>query len=167
LVEALVKGASGADALPLLAFTLQRLFLDYGPEQMLTKAHYDAMGGIEGSVDRKLAEAKTKAGTAGTDANLRRLIVPALATWDTAANAAKRLVPNEKDIIAGDRVGLAPLANALVEARLLTRGARPRSGRTAGETSKASCDAVSGCRQRWGSRPARTSSRHWRRLRNT
>ena len=38
LVEALVKGACGADALPLLAFTLQRLFLDYAPEAPLTKA---------------------------------------------------------------------------------------------------------------------------------
>jgi hypothetical protein len=122
LVEALVKGASGADALPLLAFTLQRLFLDYAPEQTLTKAHYDTMGGIEGSIDRKLAEAKAKAGTAGTDANLRRLIVAALATWDAAANGAKRLVSNETDVITGDRAGLAPLANALVEARLLTRG---------------------------------------------
>jgi hypothetical protein len=122
LVEALVKGASGADALPLLAFTLQRLFLDYAPEQTLTKAHYDAMGGIEGSIDRKLGEAKAKAGAAGTDANLRRLIVPALATWDPAANAAKRLVPNEADVVGGDHAGLAPLANALVEARLLTRG---------------------------------------------
>jgi formylglycine-generating enzyme required for sulfatase activity len=105
-----------------LAFTLQRLFLDFAPEQTLTKAHYDAMSGIEGSIDRKLAEAKAKAGTAGTDANLRRLIVPALATWDAAASAAKRLVPNETDVIAGDRAGLAPLADALVEARLLTRG---------------------------------------------
>jgi formylglycine-generating enzyme required for sulfatase activity len=122
LVEALVKDASGADALPLLAFTLQRLFLDYAPVRTLTKAHYDTMGGIEGSIDRKLAEAKVKAGTTGTDVNLRRLIVPALATWDAAANAAKRLVPNETDVIAGDRAGLAPLANALVEARLLTRG---------------------------------------------
>ena len=122
LVEVLVKGASAADALPPLAFTLQRLFLDYAPEQTLTKAQYDAMGGIEGSIDRKLAEAKAKAGVAGTDANLRHLIVPALATWDPAANAAKRLVPNEVDIIGGDRAELAPLANALVEARLLTRG---------------------------------------------
>jgi hypothetical protein len=80
------------------------------------------MGGIEGSIDRKLAEAKAKAGAAGTDVSLRRLIVPALATWDAVARAAKRLVPNEADVIAGDRAGLAPLANALVEARLLTRG---------------------------------------------
>src|SRR5262249_36754126 len=83
--ELVVRGASAEDALPPLAFTLQRLFLDYAPEQTLTKAHYDAMGGIEGSIDRKLAEAKAKAGAAGTDANLRRLIVPALATWDPAA----------------------------------------------------------------------------------
>ena len=122
LVEALVKGASGADALPLLAFTLQRLFLDYYPEQTLTVAHYDAMGGIEGSIDRKLAEAKAKAGATGTDANLRRLIVPALATWDPAAGAAKRLVPAEAEVTGGDRANLAPLADALVEARLLTRG---------------------------------------------
>jgi hypothetical protein len=42
LVEALVKGASGADALPLLAFTLQRLLLDYAPEQ----TDYDAIFGV-------------------------------------------------------------------------------------------------------------------------
>jgi hypothetical protein len=107
LVQALVEGASGADALPLLAFTLQRLFLDYAPEQTLTKAHYDAMGGIEGSIDRKLAEAKAKAGAAGSDANLRRLIVPALATWDGQANAAKRLVPREADVVGGDSARLA------------------------------------------------------------
>jgi hypothetical protein len=50
---------------------------------------------------------------------LRR--APRAPRWDAAANAAKRLVPNETDVIAGDRAGLAPLANALVEARLLTR----------------------------------------------
>jgi formylglycine-generating enzyme required for sulfatase activity len=122
LVEALVEGASGADALPLLAFTLQRLFIDYAPAQMLTRAHYDAMGGIEGSIDRKLNEAKARAGAAGTDAGLRRLIVPALATWDGQANAAKRLVPMEAEVVGGDRAPLAVLADALVEARLLTRG---------------------------------------------
>jgi formylglycine-generating enzyme required for sulfatase activity len=122
LVKALVEGATGADALPLLAFTLQRLFIDYAPEQILTKAHYVAMGGIGGSIDRKLADARKVAGAVGTEANLRRLIVPALATWDIAANAAKRLVPKETDVLSGDRAGLAPLANALVEARLLTRG---------------------------------------------
>ena len=122
LVGTLIQDATGADALPLLAFTLQRLYTDYAPGRTVTKAHYDTMGGIEGSIDKKLAEAKGKTGTAGTDAGLRRLIVPGLATWDPAANSAKRLVANEAELLAGDRKDLAPLAEALVKGRLLTRG---------------------------------------------
>jgi formylglycine-generating enzyme required for sulfatase activity len=92
-------------------------------EQRLTVADYDAMGGIEGSIDRALAEAQKAAGNAGSQNSLRRLLIPALATWDAAANAAKRLVPNEAEVVGGDRANLAPLVNALVEKRLLTRGA--------------------------------------------
>lgn len=77
---------------------------------------------MEGSIDRALAEAQKKAGAAGGLDNLRRLLIPGLATWDPAANAAKRLVPKEAEIVGGDRAGLAPLATALVEARLLSRG---------------------------------------------
>jgi formylglycine-generating enzyme required for sulfatase activity len=122
LAEALVTDATGADALPLLAFTLQRLFIDYAPEQRLTLAQYKAVGGIGGSIGRQLAEAQANAGAAGADTNLRRLIVPGLATWDPAANAAKRLVAREEDVARGDQAALAPLADALVEGRLLTRG---------------------------------------------
>jgi formylglycine-generating enzyme required for sulfatase activity len=122
LVEILVGKATGADALPLLAFTLQRLFDINHKEQRLTRAHYDAMGGIEGSIDRALADAQKKAGAAGSMDNLRRLLIPGLATWDPAASAAKRLVPKDAEIVGGDRAGLAPLVTALVEARLLTRG---------------------------------------------
>ena len=123
LVQALVNETRGADALPLLAFTLQRLFDAHAIDRKLTLAQFDAMGGIGGSIDRALAEAQAKAGLAGTLEHLRRLMVPGLATWETAANAAKRLVPQEAEIVGGDRSGLAPLANALVEARLLTRSA--------------------------------------------
>ena len=123
LVEVLVGKASGADALPLLAFTLQRMFDIYHKEQRLTIADYEAMGGIEGSIDRALAEAQKAAGTAGGLDNLRRLLIPGLATWDPAANAAKRLVVLEADVVGGDRGDLAPLADALVAKRLLTRGA--------------------------------------------
>jgi formylglycine-generating enzyme required for sulfatase activity len=123
LIEALIMEATGADALPLLAFTLERLFTGYAPEQRLTLAHYQALGGIGGSIDRKLAEAEAKGARAGSDDSLRRLIVPGLATWDPAANAARRLVARAADVAGGDRATLEPLANALVEARLLTRGA--------------------------------------------
>jgi conflict system STAND superfamily ATPase/TIR domain-containing protein len=62
LADALVKDATGADALPLLAFTLQRLFIDYAPEQRLTLAQYNTVGGIGGSIGRQLAEAQANAG---------------------------------------------------------------------------------------------------------
>ena len=121
LVDALVRDAQGADALPLLAFTLERLFGEFGADGQLTLARYDAMGGIGGSIDRALAEAQRKAGTGGGLEALRRLLVPGLATWDATANAAKRLVARQPDLIGDDRAELAPLADALVEARLLTR----------------------------------------------
>jgi hypothetical protein len=41
----LVTKAQGADALPLLAFTLQRMFDLYHKEQRLTAADYEEMGG--------------------------------------------------------------------------------------------------------------------------
>ncbi|MEO1610409.1 MAG: SUMF1/EgtB/PvdO family nonheme iron enzyme [Pseudomonadota bacterium] len=123
LVERLVDDAHGADALPLLAFTLERLFGEFGADGDLTLARYESMGGIGGSIDRALTEAKAKAGTAGSDDNLRRLIIPALATWDPAADAAKRLVADEAALLAGNRAQLAPLADSLVATRLLTRGA--------------------------------------------
>ncbi len=126
LVEALVRDAQGADALPLLAFTLERLFGEFGADGNLTLARYDAMGGIGGSIDRALAEAQRQAGSGGTLEHLRRLMVPGLATWDPSAGAsgaAKRLVAKEAELLGGNRASLAPLANALVANRLLTRGA--------------------------------------------
>ena len=40
LTERLIADAQGADALPLLAFTLERLYADYGGEGKLTLAEY-------------------------------------------------------------------------------------------------------------------------------
>lgn len=122
LVSALARNTSGADALPLLAFTLERLFGEAGTDGKLTLARYEGMGGLEGSIDRALADARRKAGTGGSEQVLHDLFIPQLATWDPAANAAKRLVAKETELTAGDRAPLAPLANALVDARLLTRG---------------------------------------------
>ena len=122
LANVLVAEATGADALPLLAFTLARLFMDYGASGQLTLAHYHAMGGVGGSVDRALKIAQQLAGRIATDDNLRRLIVPALATWDPTAGGAKRLVAREADVTGGDRAMLGLLVAELVRARLLTRG---------------------------------------------
>ena len=121
LVDALVRDSAGADALPLLAFTLEKLFSEFGAAGELTLQRYTAIRGVGGSIDLALAEAQRKAGAAGTMENLRRLFVPGLATWDPAASAAKRLVAKEPELTGGERKSLALLANALVEARLLTR----------------------------------------------
>ena len=47
LVERLLAdGAQGADALPLLALTLQQLYHDFGADGELSVADYEAMGGM-------------------------------------------------------------------------------------------------------------------------
>ena len=121
LADRLVADATGADALPLLAFTLSQLFKLHGAGHELTLAQYNEIGGMGGCVTRVLRQAQKSAETAGSDDNLRRLIVPGLATWDPAASAAKRLVAKETGLVGGRRAGLAPLAHALVENRLLVR----------------------------------------------
>jgi formylglycine-generating enzyme required for sulfatase activity/class 3 adenylate cyclase len=121
LADRLVADATGADALPLLAFTLSQLFKLHGAGHELTLAQYNEIGGMGGCVTRVLRQAQKSAETAGSDDNLRRLIVPGLATWDPAASAAKRLVAKETELVGGRRAALAPLAHALVENRLLVR----------------------------------------------
>ena len=49
--------------------------------------------------------------------------MPGLATWDPEANAAKRLVARENELLAGRRAALKPLADAMVAQRLLMRNA--------------------------------------------
>jgi uncharacterized protein len=121
LADDVVRDATGADALPLLAFTLARLFGDFAAEGRLTHEGYVAMGGIAGSIQRALAEARTKAGAAGTEAHLRRLLIPALVTWDPDADAGKGAAKRLPALLAGPRSELGVLAQALVDVRLLRR----------------------------------------------
>jgi hypothetical protein len=57
--------------------------------------------------------------------HLRRLLVPALVTWDAEAadgkGAAKRIPALEGTLLSGPRAALASLAQALVDVRLLRR----------------------------------------------
>ena len=57
LVETMVRDTGTADALPLLAFTLNRLWREYGRDKEITLEEYrDRVGGLEGSI-RHEAEA--------------------------------------------------------------------------------------------------------------
>jgi hypothetical protein len=130
LVDDLVDTFTGADALPLLAMTVEQLFADYGPHQHITRADYRALYGIsasaEGPVNRALNEAYRMAGTAGTDETLKRLLIPALATWDPTAGeagAVRRRIALRASLL-GEDPDLTRLADAMASphARLLTRG---------------------------------------------
>lgn len=126
LVDHLVATFKGADALPLLAMTLEQLYEQHAAQQTITRAHYEAMyralGHGAGPVSRALEDAYRSAGEAGTPETLKRLIVPGLATWDQKTGTAKRIVADVAHLFGGARAGLEPLSEALVEARLLTRG---------------------------------------------
>ena len=51
LVDALMEDAPKEDALPMLAFALQRLWRQYGASGALTKDNYDKVGGLKGLIE--------------------------------------------------------------------------------------------------------------------
>ncbi len=123
LANAIIADATGADALPLLAFTLNRLFQDYKSEGELTREQYNSMGGVGGSIQRALEDAMARSGAAGTLDTLRRLIIPRLATWDPEADqrngAAKCVVANIDSVVGGERAA-APRRTEWVTSPLLS-----------------------------------------------
>jgi WD40 repeat protein len=137
LVDHLVDTSTGADALPLLAMTLEQLYAECAPRRQITRADYDALYGEHadtGPVGRALAEAYRMAGaTAGTDETLKRLLIPALVTWDPIAGggAARRRIAASTTLLDADS-DLMRLADALTspKVRLLTRGRAADSGAT-------------------------------------
>jgi len=91
LVDHLIQSFTGADALPLLAMTLEQLYVEYETRPYITRADYDALygahPGAEGPVERALSIAYGIAGAAGTHETLKRLLIPALVAWDPSAGA--------------------------------------------------------------------------------
>jgi hypothetical protein len=111
------------DALPILALALHRMVARrHAPDGRITVKPEEARGFIETAVEEAAKEA-VKSANAGSD-DLRRLVIPRLATWDPKAGpdgAAKRQVASDADLFADSRAGLRRLADALVTQRLLTR----------------------------------------------
>src|SRR4029077_9470937 len=84
LVERLrTEAAEGADALPLLALTLERLYHDFGDDGDLTVAEYESMGGmaqvVQNEVDKLLASDDSEQREAQLD-TLHDAFIPWLAT---------------------------------------------------------------------------------------
>jgi len=128
LTERLLTDTEGADALPLLAFTLERLFVQYGTDGDLKLEEYEELGGVRGSIEAAIAEAFANPGKAPVipreateqDRRLRLGFIPWLARVDPDTEERKRRLACWNEIPEAARSLLA----RLVERRLLTRDRR-------------------------------------------
>jgi len=126
LVEQLLdelRSDTGGDGLPLLAFTLERLYHDYGTSGLLNLEAYQRLGGIEGILQEAIHEALVRANTGRahsdlyTEQDLKGLVIPWLARIDPHSRLPIRSRARQCQIPEDKR----PLAEALVEERLLTK----------------------------------------------
>nr|VFJ75537.1 MAG: hypothetical protein BECKFW1821C_GA0114237_107916 [Candidatus Kentron sp. FW] len=128
LTEQLIEDAEGADALPLLAFTLERLFMDYGGDGDLLLSEYRELGGIGGSIDKAIGAAFANpnvepvipADQQEREKLLRQGFLPWLALIDPDTDERKRRVARWREIPADAR----PLVERLIGQRLLVRDRR-------------------------------------------
>lgn len=147
LLEALlsdVGGAGGADALPLLAFTLERLYAEYGDDD-LTLEEYRKLGGLGGAievaVDDVLAAAREDRRLPDSDVDLlpllRSAFIPHLARINEAGEYVRRQATAE-EIPEESR----PLVDLLVEQRLLVRDRAIDNGDNNKETIEVAHEAL-------------------------
>jgi WD40 repeat protein len=126
LVDALladIEQGGTKDALPLLAFTLERLYTDYGADGDLQLAEYERLGRIRGAIEAAVEEAlKVADGNAAIPrdraarlALLRRGLIPWLAGIDPATGAPRRRVARLAEVPEEAR----PLVELMVAQRLL------------------------------------------------
>lgn len=128
LTETLMADAIGVDALPLLSFTLQRLWRDYGASGRLTLADYRAIDGVRGSIKAAVADALSNPGEppvvpqdrAAQRAALRAAFIPWLARIDPASGVILRRAAAAAEIPSVSR----GLVERFVTARLLVADRR-------------------------------------------
>jgi hypothetical protein len=123
LVERLLaETAEGADALPLLALTLKRLYDDFGADGDLTVAEYEDMGGmahvVQTEVDKILAADPEQRQTQLHI--LHDAFIPWLATINPDNDQPMRRLARYDDLPAASH----PLIQAMVEKRLLVTDTR-------------------------------------------
>jgi WD40 repeat protein len=123
LVEGLLaETAQGADALPLLALTLHRLYHDFGPDGDLTVAEYESMGGmaqiVQTEVDKLLASNSAER-QAQLD-TLHEAFIPWLATINPDNNEPMRRLARWDDLPAASHM----LIQTFVDKRLLVKDTR-------------------------------------------
>src|SRR5215510_13592025 len=115
LVEAIVQDTGTRDALPLLAFTLRRLYERYGDDGRLTVGEYDSLGRLEGAIreeaQRVIAEAKPSPDELEA---LHAAFVPTMVRINAEGDYARR-----RALLATMTQRAVPLLRRFVDARLL------------------------------------------------
>jgi formylglycine-generating enzyme required for sulfatase activity len=135
LVETLltdIDEGGGKDALALLSFTLERLYLEYGGRKKLTVDDYTGLNGIKGSIEAAVEQAfkaADKDPTIPQDRNarlalLRRGFIPWLAGIDPDTGSPRRRLAGQSEIPQEAR----PLIGLLVEQRLLATDVAKETG---------------------------------------
>ena len=135
LIDALladIEGGGAKDALPLLAFTLERLYVEHGGDGDLTLEEYRGLGGITGSIEAGVERALRAADEdsavpkdrAARLALLRRGLIPWLAGIDPDTGAPRRRVARLSEIPAETR----PMIRHLVGQRLLATDVNKDTG---------------------------------------
>ncbi|MGJ3263487.1 MAG: TIR domain-containing protein [Salinarimonas sp.] len=127
-----VERDAGPDALPLLAFTLERLYRDFGAAGRLTLADYESSGRLGGAIEAAVARALAAADAdpevprdaAARLALVRRGLIPWLAGIDSATREPRRRVALVSEIPEEAR----PLIRRLVDVRLLTTDVAGETG---------------------------------------
>ena len=123
LADTLVNDATGADALPLLAFTLSHLYQNFGAAGSITLSQYKEMGGVAGSIDMALNQALARphddpaipANKEEQFTALRAAFIPWLARIDSETNT-----PLRRQAALEEFHGYAQaMVKRLIEARLL------------------------------------------------
>lgn len=121
LVNALVADSRGTEALPLLAFTLERLYTEFGASGTLRKSDYDALGGVTGAISAAIEDALSDAPStvpANREAQLelmREAFIPQLVRVNDAGEFSRR-VAKRMDITSSAR----PIVDLLIERHILT-----------------------------------------------
>ena len=128
LTERLLNDTRGADALPLLAFTLERLLVEKGGDGKLTLNDYEDIGGVTGSIHAAIKDAFKDPGKHPEipsdrrvrEELLRKGLVPWLAQVDPDTDERKRRVALWDEIPRDSK----PMLERLLEKRLLLRDRR-------------------------------------------
>lgn len=115
LTERLLRETTGTDALPVLAFTLERLFVQYGSDGDLRLDEYEALGGTSGSIEAAVAEALQSVPGGATLETVRAAFFPWLVRIDTADDAPLRRLARLDELPAQVR----PVIDAFITQRLL------------------------------------------------